>query len=281
MDLSLSLKKVLKNNDVQDVESLFALTEDQLRSLKGVGDKTLEEINSLKAKSGGDDEDYPLPDIDDEPETVEAKDGSVVNKATGEVVKEAPKKKAAPKEPEAEPTQESKTELATPPKNESSGVQAGFEKKMEVETQNIADSMIDLENETIPILDEIKRHTMIARKAMDQSPIPLQVLANEEVELSILLQRLAERIAKAGYIHRSAESHLDYCRETLKVIFVEGGDAAGVADSKKKTVAMEEFEITNHAKYVLDNINLTRKSTDKTIDTLRSKLSFEKMAEQR
>lgn len=242
MELSLAIKKVLKQNNIQDVETLTAMTEDEIQSLKGVGDKTFEEILSLKGE-----DDYELPPID-------------------------------------EPKPESEEQVEPPVSSEepkSDGVRTGFEKTREETTSQIGDSLIELENQTLPILEDIKKHTLIARQAMDKNPIPLQILANEQVELSILLQRLAERIAMAGYVVRSAESHLEYCRETYKILFVNEGDSATVADSKKKLEAQEEFEIANHAKYVFDNINLTRKSTEKTIDTLRSKLSFEKVLEQR
>lgn len=254
MEASLTLKKVMKQNDIQDIDTLLHMEDDEIRQLKGVGDKTFEEIKGLQG-----DDDYDLPPIDDD---------------------EAPAEETA-EEPAPVPQQDKPAEPAKEEAPKHEGVRAGFEKKRAEETERIGDSLLEVENQALPILEEIKKHTLIARQAMDQSPIPLQTLANEEVELSILLQRLAERIAMAGYVLRSAENHLDYCRESYKVIFVNEGNAAGVADSMKKLEAQEEFEVANHAKYVFDNINLTRKSTEKTIDTLRSKLSFEKISEQR
>jgi len=160
---------------------------------------------------------------------------------------------------------------------------AAFEKIREKSNDELLDSINTLEGEfdDSGIIQDIKKYTMTAKAAMDSDPMQLQVLANMQVELSMLIQRMSERQAMAGYNERAAEYQLKKSQESLKIIFVEGGDAIGVADSKKVLETESEFYNHNHAKYLLDNINLTRRATDKTIDTIRSKLSYEKTVEER
>jgi hypothetical protein len=168
----------------------------------------------------------------------------------------------------------------------------------------------DLQDEALPILKEISVHTRRARKAMggrtlndDNEIIDLDVdtltLSNEQVELAILLQRLGDRLSEMGYIARAAKEFYERVREGHKVRLTqvgeareveetnkEGGEittktkyftvAAGVADSMKIELAHEAFGIHNECEKTMDQLAYARKSTDKTIDTIRSKLSYEK-----
>jgi len=152
----------------------------------------------------------------------------------------------------------------------------------------LQESILDSENELFPIFEEVRKHTLRARKAMDTSPADLNTLANEIVELSILMQRLGDRIAMAGYIARDARNYYERTRENHKVRLtqehksddgkrLEKPVAAGVADSMKMQLSQKEFEVYNQAEYNLEKAVMLRKSTDKTIDAIRSKLSFEKI----
>jgi len=175
---------------------------------------------------------------------------------------------ASPTEPEPEKVQESQRRLE-------------FARDRSKDYEQISDSILKFEGDLADskIIDSIKVCTMKAKQAMHAEQIQLRTLANMEVELSMLLQRLAERIAMAGYNERAAEYNLKTVQERLKVILVDEGKAIGVADSTKVYETKDEYEVWSHSKYLLDNINLLRKSTDKTIDTIRSKLSYEKNIE--
>lgn len=133
-----------------------------------------------------------------------------------------------------------------------------------------------------PLLKEIQQHTLSARKAMAQDPVDTLTLSNELVELAILLQRLGDRIAECGFIVRAAKEYYERTREEHKVRLVnEEAKPAGVADSMKASLVKEEFEFYNKCEYRMDKLVYTRKSTDKTIDAIRSKLSYEKINETR
>lgn len=134
-------------------------------------------------------------------------------------------------------------------------------------------------------------------------------LSNEQVELAILLQRLGDRISDMGYIARGAEEFYKRIMEGHKVRLTQIGEErevdekipdkeitgtstskfrkvkkfvplpAGVADSMKIELAHEAFELHNACQKQMDQLVYIRKSTDKTIDTIRSKLSYEKANE--
>lgn len=134
-------------------------------------------------------------------------------------------------------------------------------------------------------------------------------LSNEQVELGILLQRLGDRISDMGYIARAAEEFYKRVMEGHKVRLTQIGEErevdekvpdeeikgtksprfrktkklvtlpAGVADSMKIGLAHEAFELHNRCQKQMDQLVYIRKSTDKTIDTIRSKLSYEKSNE--
>jgi hypothetical protein len=141
-------------------------------------------------------------------------------------------------------------------------------------------SLEELEADALPVVQEIATHTKKARKAMDQDPVDTLTLSNELVELSILVQRLGDRIARMGYIARGCKEFYERIREGHKVRLVRDDKiAAGVADSMKVDLSHEEFEMHNECEYLMDRLVYTRKSTDKTIDAIRSKLSYEKMNE--
>lgn len=137
-----------------------------------------------------------------------------------------------------------------------------------------------LQSDALPIVEEIATHTKRGRKAMDQDPVDTLTLSNELVELSILLQRLGDRIATMGRIVRGCKEFYERTREDWKVKLVKEQDtAAGVADSMKISKAHKEFEVYNDCEYWMDRLVYARKSTDKTIDAIRSKLSYEKVNE--
>lgn len=137
-------------------------------------------------------------------------------------------------------------------------------------------------------------------------PVDTLTLSNEQVELGILLQRLGDRISEMGYIARAAEELYKRVMEGHKVRLTQIGEerevdekipdeeikgtktskfrkvkkfvpvAAGVADSMKILLSHEAFELHNECQKQMDQLVYIRKSTDKTIDTIRSKLSYEK-----
>ena len=47
----------------------------------------------------------------------------------------------------------------------------------------------------------------------------------------------------------------------------------------KISLVKAEFDLYNRCEYLMDKLVYTRKSTDKTIDSMRSKLSYEKQNE--
>ena len=161
-------------------------------------------------------------------------------------------------------------------------------------------ALADLTSDALPVVEEISKETRRARKAMDQDPVDTLTLSNKLVELSILNQRLGERIATMGYIVRGCKEFYERVREGHKVRLVTKGEprqtvekkdgiekvvtkyvtvAAGVADSMKIGLAHEEFVVYNECEKVMDQLVYARKSTDKTIDSIRSKLSYEKTNE--
>lgn len=169
------------------------------------------------------------------------------------------------------------------------------------EYQAIEDAYIKLLTDATDVLDEVKVHTLSARRAMDQDPVDANTLANEIVELAILNQRLGDRVADAGAVARASENHYKTVREEHKLRLVQVGEekmvevddgettkgkkqvkkfvkmAAGVADSAKMKLAQDEFDLWNAATGLYEQLQYMRKSSDKTIDAIRSKLSFTKI----
>lgn len=163
------------------------------------------------------------------------------------------------------------------------------------EYQAIEDAYMQLLTDATDVLDEVKVHTLSARKAMDQDPVDANTLANEIVELAILNQRLGDRVADAGMVSRAAENHYKTVREEHKLRLVKVGEevidnvsddkvtkkfvkmAAGVADSAKMKLSQDEFDLWNASVGLYEQLQYMRKSSDKTIDAIRSKLSFTKI----
>jgi hypothetical protein len=146
------------------------------------------------------------------------------------------------------------------------------------EYKSIEDAYLKLLGNAISVLDEIKVHTLTARKAMDLDPVDANTLANEIVELAILNQRLGDRVSDAGVVARAAENHYKTVREEHKLRLVsEKKMAAGVADSAKMKLSENEFDLYNAATGLYEQLLNMRRSSDKTIDAIRSKLSFEKI----
>ncbi len=176
------------------------------------------------------------------------------------------------------------------------------------EFEAIRNDFSNLSDEVNPILRDVQKHTKSARTAMAKDPVDTLTLSNELVELAILLQRLGDRIAMMGYIQRAADYYYERTREEHKVRLVQIGEerevevldpkaetsdapkvkskklvpvAAGVADSMKVSLVKEEHKLMSECKYLMDKLVYTRKSTDKTIDSIRSKLSYERINESR
>jgi len=179
-----------------------------------------------------------------------------------------------------------------------------------IEFDNFKFQLDELQTDVLPIVQDISVHTRLARKAMggrttndENEIVDLEVdtmtLSNEQVELAILLQRLGDRISEMGYIARGAEEFYKRVMEGHKVRLTQIGEAreivekdpntkqekkvtkyvpmaAGVADSMKIGLAHEAFDLHNSCQKQMDQLVYIRKSTDKTIDTIRSKLSYEK-----
>lgn len=142
--------------------------------------------------------------------------------------------------------------------------------------QEVLDKLTD---EVMPIIKDLSRHTLNARKAMDP-PVDTLTLSNELVELAILNQRLGDRVAYANYLARDTKNFYEETREEHKVRLVkEEGEAAGVADSMKIKLSRAEFELRNQSEMLYERLQFLRKSTEKTIDAIRSKLSYEKSNE--
>jgi hypothetical protein len=179
-----------------------------------------------------------------------------------------------------------------------------------LEFERFSKQLDDLQADALPIVEEISVHTRRARNAMggrhlnDENEIvddlvDTLTLSNEQVELGILLQRIGDRISEMGYIARGSEEFYKRVMEGHKVRLTQVGEArevvetdpktkeekkvtkyvplpAGVADSMKIGLAHEVFELHNSCQKQMDQLVYIRKSTDKTIDTIRSKLSYEK-----
>jgi len=179
-----------------------------------------------------------------------------------------------------------------------------------LEFERFSKQLDDLQTDALPIVEEISVHTRRARGAMGGRTLNSEneivdelvdtlTLSNEQVELGILLQRLGDRISEMGYIARAAEEFYKRVMEGHKVRLTQIGEArevvetdpktkeekkvtkyvplpAGVADSMKISLAHEAFELHNSCQKQMDQLVYIRKSTDKTIDTIRSKLSYEK-----
>jgi hypothetical protein len=144
--------------------------------------------------------------------------------------------------------------------------------------KELEETYFKLLTDATDLLDEVKKHTLQARKAMDQEPVNANALANEIVELAILNQRLGDRVAEAGTVARGSENHYKTVREEHKLELVNKKKmAAGVADSAKMKLAQNEFDLWNAALGLYEQLQYMRKSSDKTIDAIRSKLSFEKI----
>ena len=79
-----------------------------------------------------------------------------------------------------------------------------------------------------PVIQQIATHTKVARKAMDASPVDTLTLSNELVELSILVQRLGDRLARMGHIVRGAKEFYERVREGEKVRLVREESVAAV-----------------------------------------------------
>lgn len=164
--------------------------------------------------------------------------------------------------------------------------------------EEIQEAYLHLIGDATELLNEVKLHTIKARKAMDVDPVDANTLSNEIVELSILNQRLGGRVSDAGQVARAAENHYKTTREEHKVRLVRVGEeqeveevtgtkskkkvkkmvrlAAGVADSAKMKLSQNEFDLYNQSQALYEQLQYMRKSSDKTIDAIRSKLSFEK-----
>lgn len=163
----------------------------------------------------------------------------------------------------------------------------------------IEQDYLDLLTDATNVIDDVKKHTVAVRKAMQTDPVDRNALSNEMVELAIINQRLGDRAADAGSISRAAENHYKTVREEHKVRLVQVGEertvqvddkstsgsktkkqfvtmSATVADSAKMKLAQGEFDLANAALRLYEQLQFLRKSTDKTIDSVRSKLSYEK-----
>lgn len=156
------------------------------------------------------------------------------------------------------------------------------------------DALIDY---ALPTLQDTAKQTLIARNAMKRDPVDTLTLSNKLVELSILNQQIGVRVSLMGYIVRACKEWYERIREEHKVRLVQKGEprqvvekkdgkelmvtkyvtmAAGVADSMKVKLAHEEFQMYNECELMMDKLVYSRKATDKTIDSIRTKISFEK-----
>ena len=98
---------------------------------------------------------------------------------------------------------------------------------------------------------------------------------------------LRMRLPSGRYVHycrpRVEEVEIEYeveDEETGEITTVKvDGIAAGVADSKKVSMVVEERELMNQAEYNYDMVNLMRRAIEKAMDAIRSKLSYEKAHE--
>ena len=182
------------------------------------------------------------------------------------------------------------------------------------EFNRFKEQLEEVTDDVLPIVNDITVHTRRARGAMGgltenedgeivDKLVDTLVLSNEQVELAILLQRIGDRISTIGYITRGMEEFYKRVMEGHKVRLTRVGVektkqvkdpdsttgfrtetvyetvAAGVADSMKIELAHEAFALFNECQKRMDMLINIRKSTDKTIDTVRSKLSYEKRNE--
>ena len=141
------------------------------------------------------------------------------------------------------------------------------------------DATDTLAGDALPIIDEIAHHTKVARKAVRQDPVDTFTISNELVELSILLQRLGDRISTIGQIKRAVSEFYDRAQGAERIRLVQEGTPAGNADAMKVELTHDIFLVMNNADYIMDRLVYARKATDKTIDSIRSKLSYEKTNE--
>lgn len=144
----------------------------------------------------------------------------------------------------------------------------------------LKDQVHDWEVESLPIIDEIKTEVTKARAAMISDPPQLYILSNSLVDLSILNIRLIDRIIDSKLNFLKAKGLYESRREEWKVKLTKGYDEedpvpAGVADSMKVGKVREEYQLMIQAETDFDMVNLTRKAIEKTLDAIRSKLSYE------
>lgn len=154
----------------------------------------------------------------------------------------------------------------------------------EIELNDLKERLAGWEGFALPLIEEIKAEVTTARKAMDTDPPDLYALSNSLVDLSILNIRLIERIIDGKYLLNEAKGLYESRREDWKVKLVQGHDgndgvAAGVADSMKVGKVRGEYEVMNQAERNYENVNLTRRAIEKALDSIRSKLSYEKAHE--
>jgi hypothetical protein len=102
--------------------------------------------------------------------------------------------------------------------------------------------------------------------------------------LSELLLRLASYYSTLGRFVAEAEQRQDFAeiqykvgREQAKVDNIQSGDSVALAESKAAVLAgVDQNEVVN-LKYKARLLFLTRQSLDKTLDAIRSRLSYVKM----
>lgn len=133
----------------------------------------------------------------------------------------------------------------------------------------------DLQADVEKVVQSIKLWTIKGRKALKADDG--NGMSNAYTELSIANVRLGDRLADADGIARAADNGYHAVREHYKVEQVKKKKiAAGVADSMKMyhDGYIEAFAFYNEAQVFADRLRYLRKSTDKTIDSLRSRVSF-------
>lgn len=174
----------------------------------------------------------------------------------------------------------------------------------EMELDKLKAKLDQWESDALPLVEEVKGEVTTARKAMDAEPPDLYALSNSLVDLSVLNIRLIDRITNAKFIFNEAKYLYESRREGWKVKLVQGYTeetevdavlvepnetkkfkkkqqkvhdpvAAGVADSMKVNKVRMEYELMNRAEKNYETVNLLRRSIEKAIDSIRSKLSYE------
>lgn len=149
--------------------------------------------------------------------------------------------------------------------------------KPDEEMEAIADALSNLEGDVYPIVQGIAKNSMKARKAIQSDPVDTLTLSNMAVELAILNQRLGERVANALALNRWAKEFYERQRENIKIRLVkEEKEPIGVADSRKVELAHDYFDLYSNCEFQVDRLVGARRATDKTIDTIRTKISYEK-----